>query len=64
MKKWEELSLVLDNTSSERGQGDYKDKTQKLFKTREFKISNKNFHRFCSEGTNELVRVMECLNKS
>ena len=33
MKKWEELSLVLDNTSSERGQGDYKDKTQKLFKT-------------------------------
>ena len=32
MKKWEELQLTLDNSKSEGGQGNYWDKTQKLFK--------------------------------
>ena len=33
MKKWEQLQLTLDNSKSEEGQGNYKDKTQNLFKT-------------------------------
>ena len=33
MKKWEQLHLTLDNSNSEVGQGDCKDKTQKLLKT-------------------------------
>ena len=33
MKKWEQVQLALDNSTSEEGQGDYWDKTQNLFNT-------------------------------
>ena len=33
MKKWEQLLLTLNNLKPEEGQGDYQDKTQKLFQT-------------------------------
>ena len=33
MKKWEQLQLTLYDSKSEERQGDYQNKTQKLFKT-------------------------------
>ena len=35
MKKWEQLQLILINSKSEEGQGDYQDKIKKLSKTME-----------------------------
>ena len=58
MKKWEELQLTVD--TSEEGQGNFQDKTQKLFKTmkvglmREFDLWN-----VFNEGLYE-VRFIEC----
>ena len=44
MKKWELLHLTLDNSKSDKGQGDYQDqKEKKRSRKGEFKLSNVNF---------------------
>ena len=43
MKKWEQLQLTLRNSKSEEEQGDYQDKTQKLFKTMRFRVMKHEF---------------------
>ena len=42
MKKWALLHLTLDNSKSDKGQGDYQDK-KKCSRQGEFKLSNVNF---------------------
>ena len=38
MKKWEQLQLTLGNSKSEKGQGDYYDKTKNLLKTMKVRV--------------------------
>ena len=43
MKKWEQLLLTLNNSKLEKEQGDYQDKTQKLFQTMRVRIMRYEF---------------------
>ena len=51
MKKWELLHLTLDNSKSDKEQGDYQDqKEKKTFKTRRVQVIKCEF---CAEGSSE-----------
>ena len=59
MKKWELLHLILDNSKSDKGQGDYQDqKEKKRSRKGEFKLSNVNF---VQKGAMRVVQFLKCL---